>query len=251
MKKVLEKFSDYYIIFCVYALIGWLYEVLWMRFVVEPHEWINRGVLFGPFLPIYGFGLLILLLCLGKFMKKKHVASNPIYTSISLFVIITFIYTTIIEYTTTPKILNPIDYLKDYGLVLVLLNVVIITLVNIFIKKTKSKKIKNFDTTIFLVFLLIWIITTVIEYISHFAIDKMTGQLLWDYTKDFLNINARVNWDASRNFAIGGTLLLYTIQPLLNKLLIKLKSPQKLWITIIIGIPMLIDFIFHALLKVI
>jgi uncharacterized membrane protein len=249
MKRFLEKFSDYYIIFCVYALIGWLYEVLWMWFVVPPHHFINRGVLFGPFLPIYGFGLLILLLLLGRFMKKKHPASNPIYTSISLFVIITFIYTTIIEYTTTPKILNPIDYLKDYGLVLVILNVVIITLVNIFIKKTKSKKIKNFNTTIFLVFLLIWIITTVIEYVSHFAIDKMSHKLLWDYTKDFLNINARVNWDASRNFAIGGTFLLYTIQPLINKLLVKLKANQKLLITIVIGIPMLLDFIINVVLK--
>jgi len=251
MKKFLEKFSDYYIIFCVYALIGWLYEVLWMRFVVSPHEWINRGVLFGPFLPIYGFGLLILLICLGKFMKKKHPASNPIYTSISLFVIITFIYTTIIEYTTTPKILNPLDYLKDHGLVLVLLNVVIITLVNIFIKKTKSKKIKNFNTTIFLVFLLIWIITTLIEYVSHFAIDKATGKLLWNYTKDFLNINARVNWDASRNFAIGGTFFLYTIQPLLDKILPKAKQKNKNIIALIIGIPMLLDFIFHVVLKLI
>ncbi len=251
MKRFLEKFSDYYIIFCVYALIGWLYEVLWMWFVVPPHHFINRGVLFGPFLPIYGFGLLILLLLLGRFMKKKHPASNPIYTSISLFVIITFIYTTIIEYTTTPKILSVVEYLKNYGLGLILTNIIIIVLVNMFIKKTKNKKIKKFDTTIFLVFLLIWIITTVIEYVSHFAIDKATGNLLWDYTKDFLNINARVNWDASRNFAIGGTLLLYTIQPLLEKLLLKLKSNYKLIITLVIGIPMLIDFIFHTVLKLI
>ena len=61
MKNILEKISNYYIVFIIYCLIGWLYEVLWMRFVVEPHRWINRGVLIGPFLPIYGFGMLILL----------------------------------------------------------------------------------------------------------------------------------------------------------------------------------------------
>ena len=99
------------------------------------------------------------------------------------------------------------------------------------------------DITIVLVFLLIWIITTVIEYVSHFAIDKLTGELLWDYTKDFLNINARVNWDASRNFAIGGTFLLYTVQPLIEKLKKKLTFKHKLIITLIIGIPMLIDAI--------
>ena len=249
MNKTLEKISNYYIIFCVYALIGWLYEVFWMWFVVPPKHFINRGVLFGPFLPIYGFGLLILLLLLGRFLKKKHPAKNPVYTSISLFTIITFIYTSIIEYTTTPKILNVFDYLKGYGIPLVLLNLIAIVGVNIFINKTKNKKIKNIDTTIFLVFLLIWIITTVIEYVSHFAIDKMTGKLLWDYTKDFLNINARVNWDASRNFAIGGTFLLYTVQPLLEKLLKKLKYNTKLIITLIIGTPMLIDFIVSVVMK--
>ena len=65
----------------------------------------------------------------------------------------------------------------------------------------------------------------------------------------FLNINKRVNWDASRNFAIGGTFLLYTVQPILNKYLPKIKINHKIIITAIIGIPMLIDFIFHTILK--
>ena len=251
MKKFQGIFTKYYIIFCVYAFIGWLYEVLWLRYVVPPFKWVNRGVLIGPFLPIYGFGVLILLLLLEKFMKKKHPVHNKIHNSLSLITIITFIYTTIIEYTTTTKILNVVDYLKNYGLLLIITNVVALIIVNLFIIKTKSERIKNTDITLILVFLLIWIITTGIEYISHFAIDKLTGKLLWDYTKDFLNINARVNWDASRNFAIGGTVLLYTIQPLLEKILIKLKDNQKLLITLIIGIPMLLDFIFHVVLKVI
>ena len=251
MEKAKNIFIKYYIIFCVYALIGWLYEVLWLRFVVPPHKWVNRGVLIGPFLPIYGFGILILLLFLNKFMKKKHPAENKVYTSISIITIITFLYTTIIEYTTTPKILNVVDYLKNYGLSLIIINIVSIILINVFIAKTKSKKVKNLDTTIILVFLLIWIITTVIEYISHFAIDKLTGKILWDYTKDFLNINARVNWDASRNFAIGGTVLLYTVQPLLEKFLERMQEKQKILLVLVIGIPMILDFIFHVCLKVI
>ncbi len=251
MGKLKNLFTKYYMTFCVYALIGWLYEVLWLRFVVPPHKWVNRGVLIGPFLPIYGFGILILLLFLDKFMKKKHPVENKVYTSISIITIITFLYTTIIEYTTIPKILNIMDYLKNYGLLLIVINIISIILINLFITKTKSKKVKNMDTTTILVFLLIWIITTVIEYVSHFAIDKLTGKLLWNYTNDFLNINSRVNWDASRNFAIGGTVLLYTVQPLLEKILIKLKEKQKLLITLVIGIPMILDFIFHVFFKII
>ena len=250
MKKIYNKFSESYLTFCVYALIGWLYEVLWMRFVVSPYKWINRGVLYGPFLPIYGFGMLILLFILHKFMKKKHEASNPIYLSISIFVIVTFIYTTIIEYT-TPKIYLVSDYLKGYGLGLLLINIISIVLANLLVKRTKNKKIKNIDTTIVLVFLAIWIITTLIEYISHYCIETFNHQLLWNYSKDFLNINRRVNWDASRNFAIGGTFLLYTVQPLLDKYLPKLKEKHKYIITGMIGIPMLLDFIFHVFLKIV
>ena len=73
--------------------------------------------------------------------------------------------------------------------------------------------------------------------------------MLWDYSKDFLNINKRVNWDASRNFAIGGTVLLYTVQPLINKYLNKSKINTKIAITLIIGIPMIIDFIINVVLK--
>ncbi len=250
MKKILNKISDYYIIFCIYALIGWLYEVLWMWFVVPPHHFVNRGVLLGPFLPIYGFGMLILLLLLYRFMSKKHPINNPINMIISTSTLVTFIYTTIIEYTTTPKILSVTYYLHNYGLYLLLINIIIIVITYIIINKTTNKKIKNIDCTIVIVFLLIWIITTLIEYVSHYLIDTYSHKLLWDYTKDFLNINKRVNWDASRNFAIGGTFLLYIIQPFINKLLKVLKDNQKLLITIIIGIPMLLDFILRIIIKI-
>ena len=251
MKNILEKISNYYIVFIIYCLIGWLYEVLWMRFVVEPHRWINRGVLIGPFLPIYGFGMLILLVLLRKFMSKPHKSSNLLVLNISIITIVTFVYTTFIEYTITPKILHINDYLKGYGIGLLIINIVFILIGNIIVKYSNNKKIKNLNLNIIVVFLLIWIITTLIEYVSHFAIDKLTGKLLWNYTKDFLNINARVNWDASRNFAIGGTFLLYAIQPLIDRLLKLLNNKQKLIITLIIGIPMLLDFILHVILKII
>ena len=179
-------------------------------------------------------------------MKKKHPAENKVYTSISIITIITFLYTTIIEYT-TPKIYRVDYFLKHYGLYLIIINLIGLFIVN-FLEK-KSKKLKNIDVTIVLVFLLIWIITTVIEYVSHYYIDVYSHKLLWDYSKDFLNINRRVNWDASRNFAIGGTLLLYTIQPLLDKFLSKSKINTKLIITLIIGVPMLIDLILNVIIK--
>lgn len=250
MKKKKDAFVDYYLMFCIYALIGWLYEVLWMRFVVSPHKWINRGVLIGPFLPIYGFGMLLLYVALKNVIKKKHPISHPILGKIAVVTTITFIYTTIIEYT-TPKIYHVADYLKSYGIGLIIINLIGIIILNAIVNKNKNTKIKNIDITIILVFLAIWLIATAIEYVSHFVMDKYFHIMLWDYTKDFLNVNKRVNWDASRNFAIGGTFLLYTVQPLINKYFPKIVSNKKYIVASIIGIPMLMDFIFHVILKMI
>ena len=96
---------------------------------------------------------------------------------------------------------------------------------------------------------MIWVITTLIEYASHFMTDKLFHTMLWDYSRDFLNVNKRINWDASRNFAIGGTVLLYTVQPFIEKLLRNLSKNRKLYITLIIGIPMLIDLIVNVISK--
>ena len=246
--KIVNKIRDSYLIFCIYALIGWLYEVLWMRFVVPPFKWINRGVLIGPFLPIYGFGMLILWILLKKIKIKKHTTNNYLYLIISTIVITTFIFITIIEYT-TPKIYHVDIFFKKYGIILIICNIIFIGLSYLIVKI--NKKLRRVDITWILIFLLIWIITTLIEYDSHYMIETYSNKLLWDYTKDFLNINRRVNWDASRNFAIGGTFLLYFIQPIIDKYIIQNKNVIKNIITIVIGIPMLLDLIFHVILKIV
>ena len=177
-------------------------------------------------------------------MSKKHYSSNIIYTSISIFTIVTFIITTIIEYT-TPKIYSVSYYLEHYGFILFIINILFIVLINLYIKKSNNNKIKNIDTTIVLVFLAIWIITTLVEYIAHYFIDVYSHKLLWDYSRDFLNINRRVNWDASRNFAIGGTLLLYLVQPKVDKFLNNSKYKKIVFIILIIVL------LFELLIKII
>ena len=235
--KIINIITNNYIIFCIYALIGWIYEVSW--FLIVRHQFVNRGVLFGPFLPIYGFGILILLLCLKNFISKKHYSSNLFYTILSIFTLVTFITTTIIEYT-NDKIYRVDMFFNKYGTLLIILNISAIILGIILVKLFK---IKDINTNIVLTFLLIWIITTLVEYVGHYIIEVNFNKLLWDYSKDFLNINRRVNWDASRNFAIGGTICLYLIQPLVDKFLSNSSLKNKIIICLVIGIPMLIDFI--------
>ena len=46
--------------FIIYCLIGWIGESLYVSW--EHRKWVNRGFLHGPFLPIYGFGAVIILM---------------------------------------------------------------------------------------------------------------------------------------------------------------------------------------------
>ena len=65
----------------IYALIGWLYEVF-LEVVVYKWGFSNRGVLFGPYLPVYGFGALAFILCFYKFIKDKPLKKKLLYIPI-------------------------------------------------------------------------------------------------------------------------------------------------------------------------
>lgn len=67
MKNKLQK---YFIYFMLYAIIGWCYEVFLEVFV---YRWgfSNRGVLFGPYCPVYGFGALAFIFTVYPLIKNK------------------------------------------------------------------------------------------------------------------------------------------------------------------------------------
>ena len=62
--------SPYIIWFTLYAFIGWCYEVF-LEVVVYRWGFSNRGVLFGPYLPVYGFGAMIFLALVYPMIKEK------------------------------------------------------------------------------------------------------------------------------------------------------------------------------------
>ena len=66
--------TDTIIYFCTYLILysfaGWVLESVCKT--VEQRKFVNSGFLYGPFCPIYGFGALIMLLCLS-FLKEKPV----------------------------------------------------------------------------------------------------------------------------------------------------------------------------------
>ena len=77
VKKKRDKVKDYLIYFFTYACIGWILETIY-AFLVE-RRLVNRGFLFGPYCPIYGFGALILIILLrnvkGKPLQEFYIAA--------------------------------------------------------------------------------------------------------------------------------------------------------------------------------
>jgi len=180
MKKVIDFFRKYLYIFLLSSVIGWLYEVY--IFWWNGAGVINRGFLYGPYLPVYGCGGVMLILLLNKLIKKKL-------------------------------------------------------------------KIWKINVMPVIVFLLIGLIATVVEYIAHFVLDTYFGILLWDYSGQFMNINGRVCLDASLNFAIVGFAAIYIMIPILARIgkNFKLKTKDTLLITFLLVV--IIDFLFVVIGK--
>lgn len=56
------------LIFLVGCLVGWIYEELF--FIIIDKKLVNRGFLYGPYLPVYGTGAVFLTLFLKKYKNK-------------------------------------------------------------------------------------------------------------------------------------------------------------------------------------
>ena len=71
-KKMVENIKKYYLYFMMYACFGWLYEVF-LEVVVYQWGFTNRGVLFGPYCPVYGVGALAFIFTMGRLLKNKKI----------------------------------------------------------------------------------------------------------------------------------------------------------------------------------
>ncbi|MBQ8923506.1 MAG: putative ABC transporter permease [Lachnospiraceae bacterium] len=60
--------TDWIAFFAVYCFIGWLFESIYVS--IEYRKPVDRGFLYGPVLPIYGFGAIIILFVSLPFQKS-------------------------------------------------------------------------------------------------------------------------------------------------------------------------------------
>lgn len=60
--------NSYILFFFTFSFIGWFYEVL--IHIIRDGEFVNRGTMYGPWLPIYGFGGVAILFFLKRFRNN-------------------------------------------------------------------------------------------------------------------------------------------------------------------------------------
>lgn len=65
------RFLNIVLLFFSFAMIGWFWEVV--LHMIQTGEIVNRGVLYGPWLPIYGCGGILILLLMRPFAKRPVV----------------------------------------------------------------------------------------------------------------------------------------------------------------------------------
>lgn len=75
-------------------------------------------------------------------------------------------------------------------------------------------RIKN----VFLVFLVGTLLTSALEYITHFVMEKLFHAMWWDYSDRRFNLNGRIYLKGCLIFGVGVVLIIEVIQPLLVKL---------------------------------
>lgn len=174
IKSTAEFISFYIFSFFIYCFIGWVYEVITMY--AFGYGFVNRGFLYGCYIPIYGFASLFFLLTLSKMVKKKF-------------------------------------------------------------------KIKNIPVTPIMVFLAVFVMSSIIEYASSYILETVFHLKLWDYSGYEHNLNGRISLKSSIYFGIGGLIIFYIVQPLLDKLRRHMKSEITIIIGLIIAVIMTTDFI--------
>ena len=146
-------FSEYVLLFLFFNIIGWLYEVA-LAFLYG-HGFINRGFLFGPYLPLYGTGALILIVSLRALMKKD----------------------------------------------------------------IRLGKVK---ITPLIVFLMIMLVTTALEYATGWFLETAFDQQFWNYDNYKWQLHGRICLSASLRFGLGGMLFLYILVPLFRRIINKI-----------------------------
>ena len=104
----------------------------------------------------------------------------------------------------------------------------------IIILLTRFKKFREILKNPVLTFIIIVIVCSIIEYMTSWYIELVSGLRYWDYTGVFLNLNGRICFECSAFFGLGGALCVYIVAPFLERKIQKIMKRTKIIICIIL-----------------
>lgn len=160
---------------------GYCFEVLLM--FSRGRGFVNRGYLFGPYLPVYGFGL---LLCwfFSRMIKKVEPLKCCLIVRILIELVSFFVLATILEYTTGSVMewvfhrrwWDYTGYFMNINGLVCLESSLIFTFVSMFLIKVvvpflekATEKIRSWkQKSVFVIFMTIMFIDFIISTIIHF-----------------------------------------------------------------------------------
>ena len=97
------------------------------------------------------------------------------------------------------------------------------------------------------VFAAVVVLTTVVELIASYLLEWTTGGWLWDYTRYTIQWQGRICLSASLRFGVGGMVILYGLQPLLEKGMTRLSEKWRQILFTVLFILFVVDCICRVL----
>jgi len=106
---------------------------------------------------------------------------------------------------------------------------------------------KYFNDPIVL-FVLIVVICSVLEYFTSYLMEKLFKARWWDYSNKNFNLNGRICLGNLLAFGLGGMMVVYLMQPLVNKLMSKLTGVLLHVLCISLGIVFIVDVVISSII---
>ena len=101
----------------------------------------------------------------------------------------------------------------------------------------------QYKNNIVTVFFLAIVLSSILEYLTSYMMEKIFKARWWDYSDKKFNLNGRICGENAILFGLCGIIIIYIIHPLLNNILIHLNQKIILFISIISLIIFLTDTI--------
>lgn len=98
-----------------------------------------------------------------------------------------------------------------------------------------------------LIFILGVVITTIIEYITSYLLEKIFHNKWWDYSNNKYNINGRICLLNSLLFGIGALVVIYFANPWISEFLLQIKDSFLITFSIIFFLIFIFDIVYSCI----